>query len=325
MICAYLFNWVYTKYLWESDLKKYDAHVLLELFERQDTADVLYFGESSNFSINPNDTQRLSISALINEQTKLKVAALNKGAYHAGIYLPLLEQMDESKVKTVIVTLNLRTLNQATIHAPIETSLQKQARLFKPNPPLLNRVLLTLNAYDDRTTSERDKEMWEEWTFDTLKSTEVEFPFPTIKSWCEQPKFVDSAGVEDMEKRTLADHYIKAYAFQIDTVSNIRIHQLDEIVELCRQKEVRLIFNLLAENTEYADSLVGENLVWIMKSNRDLLVQRYTSKGVTVVDNLEAVSGRHYTDQHWTTEHYDEVGRQIIADRVAAVLRLSEE
>lgn len=320
LVLALIGNWIYATFLWEADLKKYDAHVLLELLERQDTADVLYFGESSNFSIHPADTQRHSISGLIDLKTEYKVAALNKGAYHAGIYLPLIERVGAQKVHTIIVTLNLRTLNQATIHAPIETSLQKQARLFQLNPPLLNRVLLTLNAYDDKSTAERDKAMWKEWTYDTLASEEVTFAFPTIKSWCAQPKFVDENGVEDMEKRTLADHYIKAYAFQIDTINNPRVKQLDAIVDICETKGIELIFNLLAENTEYADSLVGENLVWLMRSNRDLLVNRYTSKGVKVVDNLEAVGGEHYTDQHWTTEHYDQVGRQVIANRVAAAL-----
>ncbi|MBR9861208.1 hypothetical protein GYB22_10780 [bacterium] len=319
------FNWVYTQYFWVDDLKKYDAHVLLDLWSKQDTCDVIYLGESSNFSIHPNDTQRYSISTLIGIESGYRVGSLNKGAYHAGIYIPLIQRIESETVHTVIVTLNLRTLNQATIHAPIETSLQKQARLFKLNPPLLNRVLLTLNAYDDKDVTERDKAMWYEWTYDTLKSQEVEFPAPTIKKWCELPKFVDENGEQDMEKRTLADHYIKAYAFQIDSNENPRMQELDEITRICKEKGYRLIFNFLAENTEYADSLVGEPLVWLMRQNRDILVQYLESRGAEVVDNLEAVPGKHYTDQNWTTEHYDEVGRQIIANRVADVLASGEE
>jgi hypothetical protein len=167
--------------------------------------------------------------------------------------------------------------------------------------------------------------MWYEWTYDTLKSQEVEFPAPTIKKWCELPKFVDENGEQDMEKRTLADHYIKAYAFQIDSNKNPRMQELDEITRICKEKGYRLIFNFLAENTEYADSLVGEPLVWLMRQNRDILVQYLESRGAEVVDNLEAVPGKHYTDQNWTTEHYDEVGRQIIANRVADVLASGEE
>ncbi len=315
-----LMNWVYLKVWWAKDLVKYDAHVLQELLERQDSSDIVYFGESSNFSIHPEDTHDYSISQLIDLQLEQSVSTLNKGAYHAGIYRPLIARLNSPKLKTVIVTLNLRTLNQATIHAPIETALQKEARLFENCPPLLNRVLLTLNHYDNASAEERDKAMWQSWTYDSLYSDKYEFPAPTIKRWCELPKFVDSAGIEDMEKRTLADHYIKAYAFQIDTSTNPRIEQLDEIVRICKEKKLNLVFNLLAENTEYADSLVGENLVWLMRSNRDLLVNRYTRMGALVVDNLEAVDGAHYTDQNWTTEHYDQVGRQQLADNIAEAI-----
>lgn len=321
LVLAFVNNWIYRKYFWINDLHKYDAHVLIDLWDCQDTADIIYLGESSNFSINPNDTQRLSISSLLNLQLKDRVAALNKGAYHAGIYYDLIKNFESPSIKTVIVTLNLRTLNQATIHAPIETALQKQARMFKPYPPLLNRLLLSLNAYDDKSLAERDKEMWYEWTYDTLRSTEVVFPFPTIKSWCEAPKFVDANGVEDMAKRSLADHYIKAYAFQIDTLTNPRIKQLDAIVQLCKERDYKLVFNFLAENTEYADSLVGPELVYLMRENRDILADRYVKQAVLFVDNLELVAGKHYTDQDWTTEHYDQIGRQQIADHIVELMQ----
>lgn len=319
LLFVWLLNFLYTKFLWEDDLRTYDAHLLLELMDKQDSSDVIYFGESSNFSIHPDDTQRLSISQLIDLQLPWKVSAINKGAYHAGIYYPLIQRLDQKQLKAIVVTLNLRTLNQATIHAPLETALQKEARMYANRPPLLNRILLTLNNYDNASLEDRDKAMWRAWTYDTLRSDQYSFPAPTIKSWCELPKFVDSSGKEDMEKRTLADHYIKAYAFQIDPESNPRIEQLDQIVELCKEKGLSLVFNLLAENTEYADSLVGENLVWLMRSNRDLLVNRYGADAL-VVDNLEVVAGKHYTDQHWTTEHYNQIGRQLIADRVAQAL-----
>ena len=322
-VLFWLFNTIYSKFFWENDLRKYDAHVLLDLRDRQDTADIFYLGESSNFSIHPNDTQRLSISQLIDLQLNERVATLNKGAYHVGIYKDLIKQINSASVHTLIVTLNMRTFNQATIHAPIETALQKQARLFKCYPPLVNRILLTLNAYDDASLDERDKAMWHDWTYDTLISSEVDFPQPTIKKWCEQPKFIDSNGVEDMSKRTLADHYIKAYAFKIDE-ENVRLRQLDELVQLCHSRSYRVVLNLLAENIEYADSLCGPSLSWQMRANRNFLVNRYRGGNVLVVDNLEAVSGEHYTDQHWTTEHYDQIGRQIIADNVVRALAKSK-
>jgi hypothetical protein len=161
--------------------------------------------------------------------------------------------------------------------------------------------------------------MWYEWTFDTLQSNEVKFPAPTIKTWCALPKFVDESGRQNMELRTLADHYIKAYAFQIKE-DNPRIAQFDEIIRICREKGITVVLNLLAENVERAEELLGDPLVYLMRKNRDFLKNRFEGEGVYVVDNLEKVSNKHFTDQNWTTEHYDQVGRQIIADQVADLL-----
>lgn len=315
-------NYIYKQYVYQEDLNVFDAELRLKLEKIQGNTDVLYLGESSNFSFHPNDTQRLKISELIAQYfPEHRFDALNKGAYHADLYNELLQLIpEESAIKTVVVTINLRTLNQATIHAPLETSLQMQKRLFANAPPLLNRLGLTFNNYDNKTVIERDKAMWHDWTFDTLRSDVVQFPAPTIKRWCELTKFPDSNGIENMPMRTLADHNIKAFAFQINA-NNPRIVQLDNIVKTCESKNLKLAFLFLAENMEYADSLVGAPLIHLMSTNRDFLKNRYESQDVLFIDNLSLVPGRHFTDQHWTTEHYDEVGRQIIAKHSAQKIR----
>lgn len=317
----WLFNKLYEKYFWEGDLNKYEAHLLLDIFKGQDSVQAVYLGESSNFSTHPNDTQTLSISELIDEQIEESILTLNKGAYHAGLFRDLILNLSSPTIRTVIVTLNLRTLNQATMHAEIETALQQQNRFFKPYPPLFNRCMLTLRSFDNTPYAERDKEMWQEWTYDTLKLAGIEFPAPTIKEWCALPKFVDEEGVEDMERRTLADHYVKAYAFNIDLSTHERVRQFEQIVAICNERGYRLVFNLLAENTEYAEAYCGPSLPALMRHNAKILEDHFTEMGVEVVNNLDLVEGIHYTDQQWTTEHYDQVGRQAIANRVVEVLR----
>ena len=77
----------------------------------------------------------------------------------------------------------------------------------------------------------------------------------------------------------------------------------------------------MAENIQYSDSLVGKELVFLLKQNRDFLVKRYSSSNCTVVDNLELVNGKEFTDQTWTTEHYGYRGRMIIAKNLAGKLK----
>jgi hypothetical protein len=310
-------NIIYIKFFWRNDLKN-EADMLLELIDIQDSSDVLYFGESSNFSYNPErDSLQDPISDFISyHYPNLNFGTLNSSAYHAGIYLPLIKQITSRKVKTVIVTMNLRTFDQAAIHSELESALQKKAAMYEPRPPLVNRMLMSLKFYDHKSAVERSRELWEQWTYDTLSSDSFTFPAPTIKRWCELVKFPDSSGVENMPKRELADHYIKAYAFILND-ENPRVKDFDAIVEVAKKKGIKLVFNLMAENTQYADSLVGANLVSLMRRNSDYLSQRYTSETVMVVNNLELVPGWDYTDQKWTTEHYGQYGRQLLAQNVA--------
>ena len=131
----------------------------------------------------------------------------------------------------------------------------------------------------------------------------------------------DDSGKIDRAQTELACHYIKAYGFQIDTLRNPRIADFDAIVELAREREWNLVFNLMAENMEKAGYLVGDDLLYLMNANRELLKNYYGSRGVLVVDNLSRVEDEQFTDQDWTTEHYGERGRKTIAKQVALALK----
>ncbi len=321
---ALSFNAVFTKFIWPEELVK-DGPELQKLVKINDSCDVLYFGESSNISYDPvKDTITTSISGLIAELLpNRKLGDITHQAYHAGIYLPLIKRIPTNgKVKTVIVTLNLRTLDQACINSGLETALQKQTLYYANQPPVWIHLRAALNDYDNISEHERDHKMWKQWTDNKLEVKGIKFPYPTIKTWCEAVKFPLADGSEDMSKRTLADHYVKAYAFVIDE-NNPRVKDLDEIVKVCKAKNIKVMFNILAENTEYADSLVGQSLVQLIRYNRDYLVKRYKAKGAIVIDNLEVVKGKDYTDQNWTTEHYNYKGRKAIADNVAQKLLMN--
>src|ERR1700748_1402361 len=46
-----LANFIYKKTLWEQDLKSSDGKILTDFLNAQDSADVIYLGESSNFAV----------------------------------------------------------------------------------------------------------------------------------------------------------------------------------------------------------------------------------------------------------------------------------
>lgn len=314
---------VYNFTLYKRDLNE-KCEQIVEVKAKQAATDIFYFGESSNFNVRETD----SIKNTISEITAfffptLTLTTINKPATHAGIYKQWLKQINvnEKKPKAVIVTMNMRSFDAAWIHSRLETQLQESVVLAQPYPNIINRFFLSLQAFDNKTEQQREAEMLKEW-----ERTPLVFPFAfkykTVREWdngMAQGTYVKADGSWDNEKITLACHYIKGYAFNIRE-DNPRIKDFDEIADWCNKNKVNLYLNLMAENIEYADSLVGKELVFLMKQNRDYLVKRYQKNNCIVVDNLELVNGLEFTDQNWTTEHYGYRGRMIIAKNVAKAL-----
>lgn len=319
-----LMNLIYKCFFFEKDLQKYSSIIMLVRDVPLD-ADMIYLGESSNNTTRADDQDKRKISDFIADYYPgLALYDLTKPAAHAGIFKVLLQQMpEESEVETLIVTLTLRSFNAQWIHSPLETSLQKSLVLLKPYPPLVNRFLLSFKAYDIKSKEEREADFKRQWQKDKLHFP-YEFQHEDVMRWdrwMASEGIPDESGEIDRASTELACHYIKAYGFQIDTLKNPRISDFDEIVELARERGWNLVFNLMAENMEKAGELVGEDLLFLMNENRELLLNYYQSKGVMVVDNLSLVNDAQFIDQAWTTEHYAEKGRKTVAKHVALGLK----
>jgi len=318
-------NSIYKYFFFEQDIQKYSEVVNL-VRAIPDDADIVYVGESSNHTFRSNDIDKRKISGFVADYFKnLKVYDITKPASHAGIYKTLLENIPESSnVSTVVVTLNMRSFNSGWIHSKLETSLQKSMVLLRDNPPLINRFLLSFKAYDKKSDKQRSAQVKRDWKNSTL-TFPYEVPYKNIVEWNEffaKKGVLDSKGKKDEKKTQLACSYIKTYAFQIDTNSNVRIKDFDDIIILAKKRGWNIVFNLLAENTEKAQQLVGDNLIYLMEHNREVLVKYFSNKGVLIADNFNVVHNEEFIDQNWTTEHYAEKGRRIVAKNVAEQLKI---
>ena len=319
-----IINYIYETFFYEKDIQKY-SDVINLVRDVPDDADIIYIGESSNITFRDDDIDKRPISAFVADYfPALHVYDITKPASHSGIYKILLENIPEScRVKTVIVTLNLRSFDATWEYSKLETSLQKSMVLLKPYPHIINRFLLSFKAYDIKTAEERERQIKHKWGKDILKFP-YPFPYKNTKEWDKQMALKgikDKNGKKDYAKTSLACQYIKTYAFQIDTLNDQRIRDFNDIIKLAKKRGWYLIFNLMAENTEKAEKLVGKDLIFLINNNRNLLKRYYENKGVTVVDNLSVVADDQFIDQSWTTEHYAEKGRKLIAKNVAEAVK----
>jgi hypothetical protein len=319
-----LLNICYEKTFWKKDLDNH-ADMLWELLNQQDHCDVLYFGESSDFHADSLDRSKKSINEFTADYfPSLKFGGVSRPAMHAGIFLAVIKHLSpKARVKTVVFTMNLRSFGAAWINSDLESYLQKTKVMYQPYPPIVNRFLYSLNVFENKTDKQREKDTREQWSRDQL-SFPYPFPYKNVTEWNKAMAnggHLNKDGTWNKPKIDLACHYIKSYAFQINPVTNPRIKDFDEIVKVCKGKNLNIVFNLLAENIQYADSLVGKELVFLMRQNRSLLIERYSKMGVRIADNLEALKGEDFIDQDWTTEHYKEQGRRIVATKLAEQLK----
>jgi len=320
-IIAFLLNWIYSVAFYPSDLKKIDLiDSLQKVIPR---SDVIYFGESSNFSFVFEDDDQRRISDFISDYYPgLQFGTVNKGALHAGIYLKLLKQIPtEAPVNTIILSMNLRSFSADWIYSKLESLLQRDMVLISDGPPLWNRFRLGLKAYDNKTQKQRSMQVKNALKKDLL-FLEPPCDFPNAVAWIENiNNSPTSPWIEDSLAKSLAISFIINYGFRIDTVNNPRIRDFDKIIEYARQRGWKVVLNILPENTQQASLLIGPCLRKLMISNAKLLTKRYESQGAIVVNNLELVDSSHYIDKKWPTEHYDEYGRKMVAPQIALAMR----
>lgn len=307
--------------LYDGDIQKCNAELVYQTDSLKRVSTVLYFGESSNFTSPEQDSSHKAIAELLAQmQPELRLAGISKGAIHASTFKTLINRLNEgSTVKTVIVTMNLRSFGINWIESELETNLSRAEIIYSNYPPIMKKCMLTFKAYDDKPLFKRNETIRSHYKGDRFSLQQQ--PFTSVYEW---DKFMfhqgitDSAGNKDEEKTGIACHFIKNYAFVIDE-KNPRINDFDAIVKICREKQLRLIFHILPENVERANALCGSDLVNLMQANAEFLEKRY-SKDAVVINNYRLLPDSIFTDRQWPTEHYTFAGRDAIARTISAFL-----
>lgn len=308
--------------LYEQDIQECNASLVHRFDSAARSSQILYFGESSDFTFAKDDKTQTSISGLI-EVGPLHLSSISMGAIHAGVYRTLLSRLpDNPSVKTAIVTINLRSFGINWIQSKLETNIARSCVLYRPLPPLLQKLMLSFKAYDHKEAFQRNEAIQYHYKHDLFRLRDL--PFTNVRDW---DAFLFDKGIagEDGKKdnslTNVACHFIKNYAFVIDE-KNERLKDLDEIVNICRSKNIELIFHLLPENMERAEKLCGPDLTIMMKRNSEFIQNRY-QHSVTFINNLTMLGDSCFIDRDWPTEHYNYSGRKRVADTVSPYLNFS--
>jgi hypothetical protein len=320
-----LFNLLYVKTTWKSDISQH-ADLKDSLDKYSFNTDLLFLSSSSNYFFQAKDSSHQMISQMIDDQLiEYRVNPIHKGYMHAGMFLTVLENIpDTSSIKSVLVEMNLRSFGAFWVYSDVETLYSIQQLMMNENyPPLLRRVMFAFDFYDNKTYAERNKQFVGEW-----KTQELQFPwafeYKYVRDWdqglARSGKYLRDDGQWDYDKIGQACNIVKAFAFHIDTTNHPRIRDFDAIVDLSRKRGWDLYFVIMPEDYEKAQTLIGNEVPWLMNQAVELLDKRYTNLGVNVI-NLHNLLGASYFYEPYPTEHYLSSGKKMIADSVVAVIR----
>ena len=320
-----LANYCYKALFWVDDTNEFNP-TLDNLFVNEPTADILYFGESSNFHLEHPKTKKVRISDYIDSfLTQHEVNPVDNAGLEASNYLYIMKNLPEqTQVKALVVTMNLRSFGYTWILDGNYNYHRRANEFAELRPPLINRFFVALKAYDHIPESERVALLTKHKNQDP-----IHWPFSlsyhTLSEWNHSLQNRDWTGHSTYSKQealSMASHYVKNFAFSLNTEENPRINDFDQIVMFASQRNIPLVFHLLSENIEQAEKMVGEEMSWLLRQNAQTLVNRYhDGKNVWVVNNLETVPDAMFVDRHFPIEHYSNLGKKMCAQNIVDTLR----
>jgi hypothetical protein len=305
-------NFIYKASFFKADLAEF-SKVSIAINQSLDS-EILYLGDCSDSYFGSDRTSEKGISQILDSLlTDQKVATISETGFNSEMYAAILNNLPEvSKIKTVIVTMNLRSFSSYTRYSNTYNSTnQRLILLDKKYPPILNRFFLSFK----KKRVYNGTELQENKIIDYKKYMLKDAPYNTLYEWSnafdnkEVSLFDYSLPIHTQDK---AKGYITNYAFQINPKNNPILNGFDEIVEIAKAKNIKLVFHLLPENIKECNELIGADLVKITNKNRDLLIDRYSKNKVTIIDNLEILENQDYIE-NIPNSHYYYNGRKLMA------------
>ncbi len=301
-------NFVYKATLWHNDIIEYSN--VEKAVKAAETAEILYLGDCSDSYFGSDNTNDKGISQILDSLLPTKtVATISETGFHAGMYARILDQLPENtNIKTVIVTMNLRSFSTFVFYAYEANSIDQRMVMLKNRPPLLNRFLLTFKAKKVYKGSAIKEQLHKQQKSDKILLT----PYKSTYEW---KSTIEKKGW-NKDKKDLAIGHLNNYSIQLTDKSNPRIKDFDEIVTIAKKKNIKLIFHLLPEKTHETEQLIGKDLTKLIAYNRNFLHERYNTENISIIDNMELLPATDFIEK-LPNSHFYYSGRKKMAEEIA--------
>jgi hypothetical protein len=284
---------------------------------------ILYLGDSTALSFNPGEKDGRSTGSMLSVYYPgLCTGSINLASANARIWLKVLQSLPAySAVETVVVTMDIRSFGPERIlndkSAKINRDITYLDGLWVGT---VKRCLMHLNVFRQKSPEAINRQL------EKIQNEEIlKFPFEsrinTTGKWLKAYNTRYLPPEQRLKQESTAG-FIRALAFNIDTLNNPRIRDYDKILAYCKSRNLNVVFLLVPEDISRIESLAGKELSYLIHTNRELLVNRYRNKGAHVVDCLQSPAPEGFYGPQYKRVAFTSAGRQTLAKRLASEISL---
>lgn len=262
----------------------------------RDNPAVILLGSSVNDSTSDQDTDKRSISEILDAAIDPRVASVSHAAYHADIYSELCRYitMKPEKPAIIITEINLRSFSPEWDMRP-QYQFVKERRLLH-GFPFFRPSIYTIDEQ-------------------TFKNTPV-FQYNKVAGTVDDFLYLETAPPIEAARGGFIFHY----SYALDP-RHRKLASLKEISDTLSGKHVIPLFFIAPIDYLKAEAVLGKEFTVQIKKNTDTIKSILARTGATVLDFSLSLDSSYFDYRKIPGEHLNQRGRKFVALSLATSVK----
>lgn len=272
----------------------------------EEGATIIYFGDSSVLSVAPGDSDRASLSEMLErENPGIVVANLGHPGYHLGIYEAEVDYISRSKHKpdAVVIPIQLRAFSPEWDIRPVN-QFEKERFFLMDRTSFISyfyRPLAILRAIDTNTVSY------------------PEFLNTPVYYGTEQVGVVNDFEAVNKHKtpttENIRNDYIYKYMFRLEETHR-KFRSLDNLLDSASKASIKVYAYISPIDYENGTKHIGEDFTKQAVVNADLVCTFLESRGAPCLNLAFALGSEEFDHPGYPNEHLKERGRRLVTEKI---------
>ena len=278
----------------------------------KDFPEVVFFGDSVVFTVDPDEPDRRTVSQLLQEKMPgTKILSVAHSAYNQGVYIDYLKYMIAHGVKPekVVIEINLRSFSPISDRRP-QYQFEKEkiflANDLNPVFPLIYKPLLVLKYFNLQTISEV--------TFKQTPLYDGEKHIGTVADCY--------AYDEKLQREQAIQKVFQCLYLENISLRNRKLDDLINIAGLLRDHRIPVVFFITPIDYASGQKYFGDRFLWQINKNVSFVKSSLENQGVVFADFSASLPSSHFLwlNEGLPDEHLDSFGRESVADGISKMI-----